>query len=185
MVWSGGFGLADTESGAEVTADTPFEIASLTKPVTGWAILKLAEEGRIDLDAPIETYLGGWQLPPSGFDHARVTARAILAHGAGLGAGGDSGVNPGEPVPTLLEAVNGATLEYGPVRVEHEPGQAYHYSSKGYVLLEMAIEEVTGESFTAYVQREILTPLQMTDSAFGWTPEQGARGAWAHTYGRL
>jgi len=185
LAWSGGFGLADVTTGQSVTADTPFEIASLTKPVTAWAMLKLAEEGRIDLDAPIETYLDGWHLPPSGFDHARVTARAILAHGAGLGTGGDSGVDEGAPVPTLLEAAGGATMEYGAVRVERAPGQGYHYSSKGFVLLEMAVEIVTGERYATYVQREVLAPLGMADSAFGWTPELELRGAWGHDwYGR-
>ena len=181
-VWSGGFGVKHVETGEPVTADTVFEIASVTKPVTAWAILKLAEEGRIDLDAPIETYLGGWTLPLSEYDHSLVTARAILAHGAGLSKGGDSGVDPGEDSPSLLEAADGATIEFGPVRVSHPPGETYHYSSKGFILLEMAIEAVTGESFNNYVTREILQPLGMNDTAFGWTPELEARAAWGHDW---
>lgn len=184
-VWSAGFGTADATTDSPVTADSVFEIASLTKPVTAWAILKLVEEGRMDLDTPIETYLGGWTLPPSEFDHALVTPRSILAHGAGLAKGGDSGVDPGEPVPPLREAMEGETLEYGPVRVDHAPGQGYHYSSKGFTLLELAVETVTGEPFAEYVAREILQPLGMEDSAFGWTPELEARAAWGHDwYGR-
>ena len=181
-VWAGGFGVADVDTGEPVAADSVFEIASVTKPITAWALLKLAEEGRIDLDAPIENYLGGWKLPPSGFDHSKVTARAIITHGAGLAVGGDSGVNPGAPVPTLLEAAEGATLEYGPVHVDAPPGAAYHYSSKGFILLEMAVESITGEPFSAYVTREVLDPLGMTDSAFGWTPELEARAAWGHDW---
>ncbi|MEP9390415.1 serine hydrolase domain-containing protein [Mesorhizobium sp. KR9-304] len=184
-VWAGGFGVADVETGARVTADSVFEIASVTKPVTAWAMLRLAEEGRIDLDAPIETYLGGWTLPPSEFDHSGVTGRSILAHGAGLGAGGDSGGPPAASVPTLVEAANGAGMEYGPIRVTHPPGEAYHYSSKGFVLLEMAVETITGEPFALYVTREVLDPLGMTDSSFGWTPGLEARAAWGHDwYGR-
>ncbi len=184
-VWAGGFGVMDVQTGARVTVDAVFEIASLTKPVTAWAILKLAEEGRMDLDTPIETYLDGWTLPPSEFDHALVTPRSILAHGAGLAKGGDSGVDQGESVPSLREAMEGENLEYGPVRVDHEPGQSYHYSSKGFTLLELAVETVTGEPFSVYVKREILQPLGMEDSAFGWTPELEARAAWGHDwYGR-
>ncbi|RYH06767.1 serine hydrolase [Tropicimonas sp. IMCC6043] len=181
-IWSGGFGVTNVVTGEPVTADTVFEIASVTKPITAWAMLKLAEEGRIDLDAPIETYLGGWTLPPSEFDHSKVTARTILAHGAGLSKGGDSGVDLGEVPPSLLEAVDGATMEYGPVRVSHPPGEAYHYSSKGFVLLEMAVETVTGEVFSDYVTREILRPLGMNSTAFGWTPELEARAAWGHDW---
>jgi CubicO group peptidase (beta-lactamase class C family) len=184
-VWAGGFGVADVETGAGVTADSVFEIASVTKPVTAWAMLRLAEEGRIDLDAPIEAYLGGWTLPPSEFDHSKVTARAILAHGAGLGAGGDSGGPQEASVPTLVEAANGAGMEYGPIRVTHQPGEAYHYSSKGFVLLEMAVENITGEPFARYATREVLDPLGMNDSSFGWTPGLEARAAWGHDwYGR-
>lgn len=182
LIWSGGFGVTSLETGEPVTGDTVFEIASVTKPVTAWAMLKLAEEGRIDLDAPIESYLGGWTLPPSQFDHALVTARNILAHGAGLSKGGDSGVDPEEVPPTLLEAVDGATMEYGPVQVSHEPGEAYHYSSKGFVLLELAVETVTDEPFSDYVTREILRPLGMNSAAFGWTPELEARAAWGHDW---
>jgi CubicO group peptidase (beta-lactamase class C family) len=181
-VWSGGFGVGNAETRQPVTADSVFEIASVTKPVTAWAMLKLAEEGRIDLDAPIETYLGGWALPPSEFDHSKVTARAILAHGAGLSKGGDSGVDAGEEPPSLREAADGATMEFGPVRVSHPPGEAYHYSSKGFVLLEMALETITGETFSDYLTREILHPLGMNDTAFGWTPELEARAAWGHDW---
>ncbi|RYH07585.1 serine hydrolase [Tropicimonas sp. IMCC6043] len=181
-IWSGGFGVTNVETGEPVTADTVFEIASVTKPVTAWAMLKLAEEGKIDLDASIETYLGGWTLPPSEFDHSQVTARAILAHGAGLSKGGDTGVDPGQDPPSLLEAADGATMEFGPVRVSHPPGETYHYSSKGFVLLEIAVEAVTGEPFSDYVTREILRPLGMNDTAFGWTPELETRAAWGHDW---
>lgn len=180
--WAGGFGIANVETGQTVSSDSVFEIASVTKPVTAWAILRLAEEGRIDLDAPIETYLGDWRLAPSEFDRSDVTARAILAHAAGLGSGGDSGVDPGEQVPTLLEAADGATMEYGAIRVTHAPGEAYHYSSKGFVLLEIAVETITGAPFTQYVTREVLQPLGMADAAFGWTPELEQRAAWGHDW---
>ncbi|MCY1125743.1 serine hydrolase [Frigidibacter sp. RF13] len=182
VVWAQGFGVRHRGSGEPVRADSVFEIASVTKPVTAWALLRLAEEGRIDLDAPIETYLAGWQFPPSEYDHAQVTARAILAHGAGLSTGGDSGVDPGAPVPTLEEAANGATMEYGAIRVTHIPGASYHYSSKGFVLLEMAVENITGEPFAQYVTREVLQPLGMTETAFGWTPASEERAAWGHDW---
>ncbi|MDU8912962.1 serine hydrolase domain-containing protein [Aestuariicoccus sp. MJ-SS9] len=181
-IWSGGFGVTNVETGEPVTVDTVFEIASVTKPVTAWAMLKLAEEGKINLDAPIETYLAGWTLPPSEFEHSQVTARAILAHGAGLSKGGDSGVDPGQEPPSLLEAADGATMEFGPVRVSQPPGEAYHYSSKGFILLELAVEAVTGEPFSDYVTKEILRPLGMNSSAFGWTPELEARAAWGHDW---
>ncbi|WP_165354828.1 serine hydrolase [Tropicimonas sp. IMCC6043] len=65
-----------------VAAEFGLGIAA-TKPVTAWAMHNLTEEKLVDLDAPIEDYLAGWQPPPSDFDHSKVAARAILAHGAG------------------------------------------------------------------------------------------------------
>ena len=71
----------------------------------------------------------------------------------------------------------------GDVRVVHQPGEGYHYASKGYMLLELAIEEVTGEAFADYMRREILEPLGMLSSNYGWTPELRARAAVGHDWG--
>ncbi len=185
VVWAGGFGLAEAGSNRPVDAATVFEIASVTKPVTAWAILKLDEEQLLDLDAPIETYLGGWRLPPSVYDPSLVTARRILAHAAGLSGGGDPGVEPGAPVPDLLQAAEGAGQEGGAITLAHPPGAAYRYSSKGYILLEMALEHVTRERFSDYVGREVLGRLGMEDSSLEWTPALRARAATGHDwYGR-
>lgn len=164
--WVGGFGVVDRSSGAPVLADTVFPVASVTKPVTAWAILRLAAEGRFDLEAPISNYVTRWHLPASEFDATAVTARAILAHAAGLSFGGDPGAEPGAPVPSLEEAAEGVGQEDGPLRLVHLPGAAYRYSSKGYILLELAVEEITGEPFEAYLTREILAPLGMSRSGF-------------------
>lgn len=185
LAWSGGFGLADVGSSRPVTDDTVFSIASVTKPITAWGVLKLAEQGRLDLDAPIQSYVTRWRLPPSEFDATMVTARRILAHAAGLSEGGDPGVEPGQPVPTLEQAADGVGMEGGGIFIATQPGAAYHYSSKGYLLLEIAIEEITGESFAAFMTREVLAPLGMTSSGFDLTPELSARLATGYDwYGR-
>lgn len=177
VAWSKGFGWADVERRVPVSAQTVFETASLSKPLTAWAVLKLAEERRLDLDAPIDRVLTRWKLPPSEFDRAGVTLRRILAHAAGLSGGGDPGVEPGDRVPTLLEILNGAGYEGGVLHVASRPGEAYRYSSKGYSLLELAIEEASGMRFADYMRREILDPLGLTTSSFGWTPGLRALGA--------
>lgn len=176
VAWAAGFGAADARTGAPVTADTRFEIASLTKPVTAWAILKLAEAGRLDLDAPISDYLRRWQPPWSAEQDTGITARAILAHAAGLSSGGDPGTEPGEPVPSLTEAADGAGQEGGAIAVIARPGERYVYSSKGYILLEMAVEDITGERFAEYVEREVLMPLGMTASHFEYGKADHATG---------
>ncbi len=182
IVWEGAFGITDVDGRTPVTINTVFEAASVAKPVTAWAVLRLAEQGLIDLDAPIETYISDWSLPPSEFDHTQVTARRLLAHAAGTNFGGDPGVEPGEAVPTLQEAADGAGLEGGPIQVSFPPDEAYRYSSKGYVMLEMAVEEITGIPFPEYARREILEPLGMRSSDFDWTPELRDRAATGHDW---
>src|SRR5687768_8562412 len=65
--WSKGYGTADTTTGSPVTADTVFRVGSISKSVTAWGVMRLVEQGRIDLDAPVETYLTRWHLPDSPF----------------------------------------------------------------------------------------------------------------------
>ncbi|MBF9031000.1 serine hydrolase [Rhodobacterales bacterium HKCCE3408] len=182
LVWEAGFGIADTGTQAPVTPDTVFEAASVAKPVTAWAILRLAEQGLLDLDAPIETFISHWSLPPSPFDHSGVTARRLLAHAAGINFGGDPGVEPGEDVPTLREAADGTGLEGGRIEAAFPPAERYRYSSKGYALLEMAVEDITGAPFAEYMQAQILEPLEMTSSGFEWTPELRDRAATGHDW---
>ncbi len=180
--WAKGYGLADTVQELPVTPDTVFDAASIAKPVTAWAIMTLVEDGRLNLDAPIEQYLTRWHLPPSEYDHDQITIRRILSHTAGLSTDGDMGVEPGEYVPTVEEALNGAVLGMLPLHVAYPPGEEYHYSSIGYTLLEIAVEEVTGESFASYIQREVLDPLGMLNSSYEMTPELQAKAAVGHDW---
>jgi CubicO group peptidase (beta-lactamase class C family) len=182
LAWSRGYGMADPAREIAVTPETVFAAASIAKPVTAWAIMSLVEDGRLDLDAPIEQYLTRWHLPPSEYDHDQITIRRILSHTAGLSTDGDTGVDPGAYVPTVEEALNGAVLGMRPLRVAYPPGEAYHYSSVGYTLLEMAVEEVTGESFAGYIQREVLDPLGMANSSYEWTSELRAKAAVGHDW---
>lgn len=182
IAWARGYGMADPTQGRPVTPDTVFDAASIAKPVTAWAIMTLVEDGLLDLDAPTEQYLTRWHLPPSEFDYDQITIRRILSHTAGLSTDGDTGVEPGAYVPTVEEALNGAVLGMRPLHVAYPPGEDYHYSSVGYTLLEIVVEEVTGESFASYIQREVLDPLGMVHSSYEWTPELRAQAAVGHDW---
>lgn len=83
VVWAEGFGTADVETGRRVHADTIFPAGSRSKPVTAWAAMSLASDGLIDLDAPVQTQIGGWSLPDPPFDADGVTPRRLLAHACG------------------------------------------------------------------------------------------------------
>jgi CubicO group peptidase (beta-lactamase class C family) len=168
VVWSRAFGNADLALKMAMTTDQVFQAASLSKTLTAWGAMKLVETGRLDLDAPIETYLTRWHLPPSQFHNQRVTARRILSHTAGLNIQGYAGYPPNGPLPTLEQSLSGNGGDVGPLLVVAEPGSTYAYSGGGVTLLQLAIEEITQRPFAAYMNDEVLIPLGMTSSAFEW-----------------
>ena len=180
VFWARGFGLADRERDRPVSVQTVFQAASISKPVTAWGVMRLVEQGKLGLDAPVGRYLARWQLPASEFDRDEVTVRRLLSHTAGLSLGGYPGLDPGRRLPTLEASLSGATGGAGDVRLVQEPGSAFSYSGGGYTLLQLLVEEVTGERFADYMQREVLQPLGMRRSAFVWTAELRADTARAY-----
>ncbi len=171
VTWVQGYGVADKETGTPITPETVFQAASVSKAVSAWGVMKLVEEGKLDLDAPVEQYLTRWHLPPSEFDNNQVTVRRLLSHTAGTSVGGYLGFDPGQEVPTLEEVLSGEGVLLGDMRVEQAPGSGWSYSGGGYTLLQLVVEEVTGESFANYMKQEILNPLGMPNSSFEWTPD--------------
>ena len=157
--------------GAPVDRDTLFQVASLSKWITALGVMTLVDAGRVDLDAPVDTYLKRWKLPPSAFDNRQVTVRRLLSHTAGLTDGlGYAGFAPGQRVQPLVEsltrAADASPQAEGAVKVGRQPGAAWKYSGGGYTLLQLLIEDVTGEPFAVYMRRAVLDPLGMTRSAF-------------------
>ncbi len=157
--------------GRDVDEHTIFQVASLSKWLTAWGVMKLAEEGRINLDAPVSRYLTRWQLPTSEHDQDEVTIRRLLAHNAGLTDGlGFLGFRPDQAIPSLEQELANTTdvlpSADGEIRVSAEPGSGWRYSGGGYLILQLMIEEVAGESFDAFMRREVFAPLGMADSRF-------------------
>jgi CubicO group peptidase (beta-lactamase class C family) len=157
--------------GAPVDPDTLFQVASLSKWISAWGVMTLVEAGKLDLDAPVSTYLTRWTLPESELDTSGVTVRRLLSHTAGLTDGlGYAGFAPGVAVQTLEDSLTRASDASpgadGRVRVGLAPGTQWRYSGGGYTLLQLLVEEVSGEPFESYMKRAVLEPLGMTRSAF-------------------
>jgi len=163
VVWAKGFGLAEEASERRVTADTIFNVGSISKPVTAWAVMTLVEQGRINLDDPIAKHIKRWKLPESKYDADAVTVRRLLSHTAGLSLAAVPEYGPEEEVPDLSEALSHA--ERG-VRIVAQPGSKWDYSGGGYMLLQLMIEDVTGTCFAEFMSPAVLKPLQMTQSGF-------------------
>lgn len=180
VVFVQGYGYADAANRQPVTAQTGFNVASISKPVTAWGIMRLVERGKLELDAPVERYLTRWQFPPSEFDASHVTVRRLLSHTAGLSVTGYSGWSPGDELPTLEESLNGATNGSGDVRLILAPGTQWRYSGGGYTVMQLLVEEITGTKFSDYMREEVLLPLGMSGTDFEWTPSIQAASAQAY-----
>ncbi|GAK97490.1 D-alanyl-D-alanine carboxypeptidase [Nonlabens tegetincola] len=153
-----------------VDQNTVFPVASISKWITSFGVLKLVQQGNIDLDTPVDKYLTRWQLPDSDFDNNKVTVRRLLSHSSGLIDDlGYSGFAATDSIQTIEESLNkAADTNYsdGVAIVGVEPGSQYLYSGAGYTILQLLIEEVSGQPFTQYMKNEVLDPLEMYHSTF-------------------
>lgn len=170
------FGLANIDARQPVEARHLFEIGSISKGFVGLMALKLVEAGKLDLDAPVTRYLPWFETTT---DHAMFTTRHLLQHASGLVAGADA-------VPDEL----GQGWWMRALPTGSAPGQVFHYSNIGYVLLGLLISKVAGMPATDFCREQILTPLGMADTvpcvvnadrprlAVGYTPAHDDR-PWA------
>ncbi|OAB38297.1 hypothetical protein PMSD_08025 [Paenibacillus macquariensis subsp. defensor] len=172
VVWSKGFGFADVENKIKVDETSLFQVASNSKPVTAWGVLKLVEEGKLDLNAPVEQYLSRWQIPNSPLSKEKVTIERLLSHTSGLSLSGYKGYPSGSTFPTLEQSLNGENSESTKVALIHEPGSKFQYSGGGYTVLQLLIEEVSQQSFSDFMKEEILIPLGMNDSLFTYEEKE-------------
>ena len=164
VVWAKGYGEA--AQGEAVTPETLFQVASVSKPVAAWGVMRLVQEGRLELDAPVGRYLKRWQLPASKFDPSEVTLRRVLSHTAGLSVGGYYGLERVGNDLTIIDVLNGKTPGDGEVELTLTPGQKERYSGGGYSAVELLVEDVTGEPFTSYMRETVLAPLGMETATF-------------------
>jgi len=178
--WVQSYGWENIEEKKVVTDATVFQVASNSKTLTAWGIMKLVEDGKLDLDTPVEKYLTRFHLPDSKFDRNQVTIRKILSHTAGLSVRAYPGYPPGDRLPSLEDSLSGKFSKNNRVKIVFKPGVKYKYSGGGYTLLQLVIEEVTGKPFSRYMEEEILRPLGMENSSFEWRTDVQEKTAKAY-----
>ncbi len=169
IVWAKGYGIIEAgATSAPVSAETPFQAASISKPVTALAVLHHVEQGTFDLDTDINQYLRSWKLPEFGSAGAeKVTLRHLLAHTAGITPGGFAGYKRDALVPTVAEILEGKSpASNGPARVVSMPGSTVSYSGLGYTIVELALTDRLGKPFEKIIQELIFDPVGMHDSTF-------------------
>jgi CubicO group peptidase (beta-lactamase class C family) len=165
--WARGFGVKEL-GGAPVTTETLFQAGSISKPVAALAVLHLAQQGRVDLDADVNRYLKSWKVPENEFTkEKKVTLRDLLTHTAGLTVHGFPGYAAGAPVPTIVQVLNGEKpANTAPIRVDTVPGTNWRYSGGGYTIAQLVVADVTGMPFEAYLRQTVLAPIGMAHSTY-------------------
>ena len=153
LIKTSSYGLLDRERGIKARPSSVFPIASMSKPLTATAVMLLVEAGKLDLDAPISTYLldlpDAWQP---------ITLRQVLAHTAGLSERVYS-----QKISKLTTA-EGFLAEAIQEPLDFQPNEAWMYSNTGYNLAAIIVESVSGESFDAFAKARIFEPLGMTNT---------------------
>ena len=164
--WAKGYGVANTETGDSVTSSTIFQAGSISKPVAALAALKLAEEGRVDLDTDVNEYLKSWRVKENGFtEEQKVTLRLLLTHSAGMTVHGFPGYTQKDKFPSINKVLKGKG-NTPRIEVDTIPGSLWRYSGGGYTVMEKVVEDVTGLPLEQYLEREILGPMGMTRSTY-------------------
>ena len=187
--WAKGYGTADAGNESPVAPDTMFQAASISKPVTAMAFLKMVQEGKAALDEDVNRYLKSWKVPVNEFTREHpVTARALLSHTSGTGDGfGFPGYDPSQPRPTLVQILNGEKpSNVGKVFWERPPFTAFKYSGGGIVIVQLLMVDILGKPFEAIMRDSVLVPVGMTGSTYEQPLPAALQGkaARAHPGGR-
>jgi CubicO group peptidase (beta-lactamase class C family) len=171
-------GMADVASQKPMTPDTLFWIASMTKPVTGVAILMLQDEGKLTVSDRVEKYLpefAGLKTPSGRPAHLTITQ--ILTHTSGLGEAGGPAAREARTLADLVPLWLAAPMQF-------EPGEQWRYCQSGINAAGRIVEVVSGMTFDEFLQKRLFDPLGMKDTTFYLTPELRSRLATAYAKNR-
>ncbi len=147
-VWTGTFGVRNEATKKPVTKDTYFNVGSLSKPVFAYGVLKLVDAGKLKLDGPLAPYLPK-EMTEGDPRFQQITARFVLSHRTGF---------PNWPG------------EGKPLTIHFTPGERFSYSGSGMVLLQKAVEKITGKPLNDYLREAVFEPLDMKHSSYVWNP---------------
>lgn len=171
VVWQSAKGYADIKAKAPIGKETKIRMASISKSMTALAVMQLWEQGKLDLDAPIQTYIPDYPTHPS----TQITTRHLLSHTSGI-----SGYKNTKEQNTIKEykSLTDALDLFKTRELLFEPGTKYSYTTYGYTVLGVIVERVSGMDFEKYMQQHIWDRAAMTETGvvkFGAAPENTSK----------
>lgn len=166
--WARGYGVTEHGGTTRVDTATLFQAGSISKPVAATGALLLVERGMLALDEDVNARLTSWRVPENEYTREqKVTLRRILTHSAGLTVHGFPGYRAGVELPSLTQVLDGVIpANTEPVRVNVVPGTEGRYSGGGITVMQLLMQDVTGEPFPILMQRRVLGPLGMVHSTY-------------------
>jgi CubicO group peptidase (beta-lactamase class C family) len=168
LAWAKGYGVTQADAVDPVRLDTLFQAASISKPVTAMAALHFVEKGRWTLDGNINDRLIAWKVPDN--QHTRVekvTLRRLLSHTAGTTVHGFPGYAVTQPVPTLVQVLDGTPpANTAPVRVDITPGTRERYSGGGTTIVQSMMVDQLRKPFPEIMREAVLEPLGLAHSTY-------------------
>jgi CubicO group peptidase (beta-lactamase class C family) len=168
IAWAKGFGLKEAGGTDSVTTTTIFEAGSISKPTFSLGVMRLVQDGKLDLDEDVNVKLTSWHVPNNRFtEKEKVTLRRILSHNAGLTVHGFPGYEAGTPIPTVPQVLDGVKpANTAPVRVDTFPGAISRYSGGGTTVAMLLVTDFLHEPFPQFMQTTVLGPAGMTHSTY-------------------
>ncbi len=168
VTWAKGYGVADAALGTGVTEETLFQAASISKPVTAAAVMRLVDTRRLTLDADVNSTLRAWKVPDNEFTQKQsVTFAHLLSHSAGTTVHGFPGYVADDPVPSLVQVLDGSgPANTSPVRADKTPGEGFRYSGGGTTIVQQALQDLSGLPFEAFMRSTVLRAAGMGRSTF-------------------
>jgi len=165
IIWEQGFGIADRENRTPATEHTMYSLASISKPITATGLMLLVERKKIDLDKPIDEYLGEAKLRARVGNAADATVRRVANHTAGLPLHYQFFYeNESHRPPAFDETIR----RYG--NLVTAPGERYQYSNLGYGMLDYLIERTSGKKYADFMREEVFLPLGLTHTSVDIAP---------------
>ena len=163
------FGFADKEENVPVDENTAFPACSISKFITGICIMKEYEQGRIDIDKPVNLHLRSWKLLNSSGNESDAPIRSLLSHTSGIidGEDGFYGLRRSDPYVSLIDVLDGRTsYNNRPVQENNPYGTEFEYSDAGFCVLQMLLEDIEQKPSEIIADEFVFAPLNLNNTFF-------------------
>ncbi len=162
--WAKGYGALESNTNNAVNTETLFQAASTSKTLAAVIVMRLVEEGKLDLDEDINNYLRSWKIPYDTIKN-KVTLRQLITHKSGINRPGQGYSYEENSSPTLVQVLNGQSPAINDsLHFDYLPGTTYQYSNFGYMIIQLILEDYLNKPYKEIVQKYIFDPLNMNSS---------------------